>query len=263
VEKYKFDCGCEFTVESPTIKEIDGLPSLHIDFSSINHNCPKTWEVFHSGMTKGVFQLENKLGQDWSKKIKPSNLDELSAVISVIRPGTLKSKLDGTSLTQHFADRKNGSELTEFIHESLRPILASTYGILVYQEQAMRIAVDLAGFNLQEADTLRKCVTGDTTFISKQRGFISINELLETGYENDDFLIMDENGVQRWKKIEKIWSTGKHDVVEIETINGLSVKATKYHQFLTNNGWKARCRLDDNDYLVCPSVISYDGKDEN
>lgn len=262
MEKYKFDCGCEFTVESPTIKEIDGLPSLHIDFSSINHNCPKTWEVFHSGMTKGVFQLENKLGQDWSKKIKPSNLDELSAVISVIRPGTLKSKLDGTSLTQHFADRKNGSESTEFIHESLRPILASTYGILVYQEQAMRIAVDLAGFNLQEADTLRKCVTGDTTFISKQRGFISINELLETGYENDDFLIMDENGVQRWKKIEKIWSTGKHDVVEIETINGLSVKATKYHQFLTNNGWKARCRLDDNDYLVCPSVISYDGKDE-
>lgn len=158
MEKYKFDCGCEFAVESPTIKEIDGLPSLLIDFSSINHNCPKTWEIFHNGMTKGIFQLENKLGQDWSKKIKPSNLDELSAVISVIRPGTLKSKLNGTSLTQHFADRKNGSESTEYIHESLKPILASTYGILVYQEQAMRIAVDLAGFTLQEADSLRKAI---------------------------------------------------------------------------------------------------------
>jgi DNA polymerase-3 subunit alpha len=159
VEKYKFDCGCEFAIESPTIKEIDGLPSLLIDFSSINHNCPKTWEVFHSGMTKGIFQLENKLGQDWSKKIKPSNLDELSAVISVIRPGTLKSKLNGTSLTQHFADRKNGSESTEYIHESLKPILASTYGILVYQEQAMRIAVDLAGFDLKEADSLRRAIS--------------------------------------------------------------------------------------------------------
>lgn len=159
MEKYKFDCGCEFAIESPTIKEIDGLPSLLIDFSSINHNCPKTWEVFHSGMTKGIFQLENKLGQDWSKKIKPSNLDELSAVISVIRPGTLKSKLNGTSLTQHFADRKNGSESTEYIHESLKPILASTYGILVYQEQAMRIAVDLAGFDLKEADSLRRAIS--------------------------------------------------------------------------------------------------------
>jgi len=154
---YKFDCGCEIPIVDNNIKDIDGLPSILIDYDNLPH-CPIVWELFHGGKTKGIFQLENKLGQDWSKKIKPNDLDELSAVISVIRPGTLKSKLDGTSLTQHFADRKSGKEEVSYIHPLLEPILRKTQGILVYQEQAMRIATDLAGFNLQEADTLRKAI---------------------------------------------------------------------------------------------------------
>lgn len=154
---YKFDCGCEIPIVDNKVKDIDGLPSILIDYDNLP-DCPIVWELFHSGKTKGIFQLENKLGQDWSKKIKPNDLDELSAVISVIRPGTLKSKLDGTSLTQHFADRKSGKEEVSYIHPLLEPILRKTQGILVYQEQAMRIATDLAGFNLQEADTLRKAI---------------------------------------------------------------------------------------------------------
>lgn len=180
---YKFNCGCEIKIEDDKIKDIDGLPGLLIDYDNLP-DCPMTWELFHSGKTKGIFQLENKLGQDWSKKIKPNDLDELSAVISVIRPGTLKSKLDGTSLTQHFADRKSGKEGVSYIHPLLEPILKRTQGILVYQEQAMRIATDLAGFDLREADILRRAISKknaeimtqvESMFIEKSKEFDKID----------------------------------------------------------------------------------------
>lgn len=159
MKTYDFPCGCKFPILDENIKgNGDGLPSIGIDFNNIPHDCSLTWDLFSSGRTKGVFQLENKLGQDWSAKIQPHNIDELAAVISVIRPGCLKSYLGERNLTQHFADRKVKGEEVTYIHPSLEPILKSTYGILVYQEQAMKIAVDLAGFNLQEADTLRKAI---------------------------------------------------------------------------------------------------------
>ena len=118
----------------------------------------KTWELFEEGKTKGVFQLESNLGKAWSKKLAPNNIEELSALIAIIRPGCLKAYVDGKSMTQHFIDRKHGREEVTFLHESLEEILAPTYGVLVYQEQSMRIAQKIAGFNLEEADELRKAI---------------------------------------------------------------------------------------------------------
>jgi DNA polymerase III alpha subunit len=122
------------------------------------YDCPKTWELFHQGKTKGIFQLESNLGRSWSKKLKPSNVEELSALVALIRPGCLKAFSDGKSMTQRYVDRKRGIEETTYIHESLEEILQPTYGVLVYQEQSMRIAQKIAGFNLQEADILRKAI---------------------------------------------------------------------------------------------------------
>jgi hypothetical protein len=127
----------------------------------------------------------------------------------------------------------------------------------------MSIAQKVAGFNLQEADTLRKCVTGDTMFISKKRGWISIDDLLVEGYENDLFLVMDENGYQQWKVLEKIWCTGRKDVNKVETQSGFYVKASRYHQFATAKGWKARLRLQDDDRLVVCKEVTYDGQDNS
>lgn len=124
----------------------------------IDYNCDKTWDLFHEGKTKGVFQLESNLGKSWSKKLKPSNMEELSALIALIRPGCLKAISDGKSMTQRYIDRKHGLEDVEYLDESLEEILKPTYGVLVYQEQSMRIAQKLAGFNLQEADVLRKAI---------------------------------------------------------------------------------------------------------
>ena len=124
----------------------------------IDYNDEKTWDLFKEGRTKGVFQLESNLGRAWSKRLQPTNLEELGALIALIRPGSLKAITDGKSMTQHYVDRKSGLDVIKYLHESLTDVLQSTKGVLIYQEQSMRIAQELAGFNLQEADVLRKAI---------------------------------------------------------------------------------------------------------
>ena len=116
------------------------------------------WNLICEGRTKGVFQLESNLGRHWAKKVSPKNVNELAALISLIRPGCLKAYTDGKSMTQHYADRKANLDPVVYPHESVEPILKETYGVLVYQEQSMMIAQKLAGFDLKEADALRKAI---------------------------------------------------------------------------------------------------------
>ena len=127
--------------------------SIEVDYKD-----EKTWNLFKDGYTKGIFQLESQLGRSWSKRLEPTNIEELSALISIIRPGTLKAMSEGKSMTQHYVDRKHGKDEVSYIDDALESILGATHGVLVYQEQAMRIAQKLAGFNLQEADDLRKAI---------------------------------------------------------------------------------------------------------
>ena len=117
-----------------------------------------TWDLICSGRTKGVFQLESRLGQSWAKRVNPRNIEELADLISIIRPGTLEAMLEGKSMTKHYVDRKAQKDETVYLHESLEPILKPTYGIIVYQEQAMKIATSIAGFSPEEADSLRKAM---------------------------------------------------------------------------------------------------------
>ncbi len=219
-------------------------------------DCPATWRLISRGHTVGVFQLENKLGQDWSSKVKPENVNELSALTSLLRPGSLES-----GMSDDYVDIKFGKKKPIYLHDKLKEILEPTYGCMIYQEQAIRIAQEIAGFSLEESDNLRKCVTGDTLFLSKQRGWISINELLTTKYKKDVFLTMDFYGNKKWKKIKDIWSIGKKTVRHVESRSGFCVKATKHHQFLTNSGWIARRRLTQDDFLITAGSVDYDGKD--
>lgn len=117
-----------------------------------------TWDLISSGRTKGVFQLESRLGSSWAKRSKPRSIEELADLVSIIRPGTLEAVMDGKSMTKHYTDRKAKIDQTTYLHPALEPILNKTYGIIVYQEQAMRIATDIAGFSPEEADSLRKAM---------------------------------------------------------------------------------------------------------
>jgi len=115
-----------------------------------------TWDMISSGDVKGVFQIERQ-GR-WTKLLKPENIHHLAALVAIIRPGVVEAMLDGKSMTQHYIDRKNGIEPVEYFHPALEPILKDTYGIIIYQESAMLIASQLAGFTLDEADNLRKAI---------------------------------------------------------------------------------------------------------
>ena len=154
-KKYQYPCGCSFDLEQK-----DELSSLVFDPSieNINLDCSRTWDLISDGNTKGIFQLESRLGRMMAKKLKPENIDQLSDLISIIRPGALDAIRDGKSVTNHYVDKKNQVESLDYFHPSLEPILNSTLGEMIYQEQAMQIAKDVAGFDLKEADNLRKII---------------------------------------------------------------------------------------------------------
>jgi DNA polymerase-3 subunit alpha len=132
------------------------MASFMFDINDFND--PNAWDLICEGRTKGVFQLESQLGRSWAKRVKPRNIAELAALISLIRPGCLKAYSDGKSMTQHYVDRKAKKDPVTYPDDSLEEILSETYGVLVYQEQSMRIAQKLAGFDLKDADQLRKAI---------------------------------------------------------------------------------------------------------
>ena len=74
--------------------------------SNIDYKDEKTWGLFSEGKTKGIFQLESNLGRSWSKKLAPENIEELAALIAIIRPGCLKAVIDGKSMTQRFVKNR-------------------------------------------------------------------------------------------------------------------------------------------------------------
>lgn len=116
----------------------------------------ETWNVIGSGNTKGCFQIENHLGRDWSKEIAPRGIEELAAIISIIRPGTLCSRAeDGRSMTKVYADRKNGVEV---LADTITNKIIDTYGVLIYQETLLVIAKKIAGFNSADSIKLMKSV---------------------------------------------------------------------------------------------------------
>tara|TARA_R100000278_G_scaffold30063_1_gene27799 strand:- start:6322 stop:7923 length:1602 start_codon:yes stop_codon:yes gene_type:complete len=149
--EYK-NCGCKFALDENENIIFD--PQI----SSINLDCSATWDLISSGNTKGCFQLESRLGRSMAKKLKPDSIEQLSALISIMRPGCLEAVRDGKTVSNHYIDKKNGLESIDYFHPALEPILKNTFGEMVYQEQAMQIAKELAGFDLQEADMLRKAI---------------------------------------------------------------------------------------------------------
>ena len=154
-KKYQYPCGCGFEID-----QNNGIAKIAFDpkIEQINLECSRTWELISDGNTKGCFQLESRLGRSMAKKLKPENIEQLSALISIMRPGCLEAVRDGKTVSNHYIDKKNGSESVDYFHEALEPVLKNTYGEMVYQEQAMEITKAIAGFNLQEADMLRKAI---------------------------------------------------------------------------------------------------------
>jgi len=114
---------------------------------------PVVYKMMARGGTSGIFQFESSLANDKLRAMRCDRFEDLVATNALIRPGPLDS-----GMTDVFIDRKLGRGAVTYPHPSLEKILESTYGVIVYQEQVMRIASELAGFTLGEADVLRKAV---------------------------------------------------------------------------------------------------------
>lgn len=124
-----------------------------IELSKISLNDRKTFELLSEARTAGIFQLESAGMRDLLRKLKPTVLDDIIALISLYRPGPM-----GSGMLDDFVARKHKKTKVNFEHPLLEPILAETYGVIVYQEQVMKIAQLLAGFTPGQADTLRKAM---------------------------------------------------------------------------------------------------------
>jgi len=139
------------TLIEETLKKVYAIHQKKISLEDINFDDSKTYKLFQKGETVGVFQFESEGMRKWLKKLKPSNFEDLVAMIALYRPGPMQ-------FLQDYIDGKHKKKKIEYLHPKLEPILKHTFGVLIYQEQVMQIARDLAGFSMAEADVLRKAI---------------------------------------------------------------------------------------------------------
>ena len=132
------------------IKEHEGI---EIDVDNIPIDDPETFELLSKGRTVALFQLESSGMRDLLRRIEPTVFGDIIAINALYRPGPL-----GSGMVTDFVERKHGRKKIKYDHELLEPILKETYGVILYQEQVMRIASDMAGFTLGQADILRRAM---------------------------------------------------------------------------------------------------------
>lgn len=141
------------TVLDETVKLLERTRGIKIDMNDIPLDDREVYELFARGETVSIFQFESRGMRDYLQKLKPENLEDLTAMNALYRPGPLDA-----GMVSEYIDRKQGRKKIKYEHPLLEPILKDTYGVIVYQEQVLQIAHQLAGYTLAEGDLLRKAM---------------------------------------------------------------------------------------------------------
>ncbi len=140
------------TILELTLKYVKRLdPSFDLTLDTLPLDDPKTYDIFKQAATTAIFQFESRGMRELLKRAKPDRLEDLIALNALYRPGPM-------DLIPEFIERKQGRSRVEYLHPSIEPILAETYGVMVYQEQVMRIAQVVGGYSLGAADLLRRAM---------------------------------------------------------------------------------------------------------
>ena len=139
------------TIIKNALRIVRKVEGKDIDIANIPLDDKKTYDLFQRGDTTGVFQLESSGMKRYLKELQPTKFEDIIAMVALYRPGPMQ-------FIDDFISRKHGRKQIKYLHPKMENALASTYGILLYQEQFMQIAKDLAGFSGGQADTLRKAV---------------------------------------------------------------------------------------------------------
>lgn len=135
------------------IKLIKKRYDKDILWHTIDENDAEVYKVIQTGNTSGMFQIESSGMQDLNKRLKPSNFEDLIAVLALYRPGPMES-----GMLDDFIERKHGRQAITYVFPALEEILKPTYGVIVYQEQVMQIVQTIGGFSLGGADIVRRAM---------------------------------------------------------------------------------------------------------
>lgn len=166
------------TMIAELIDRIRTNEKINITFANIPVDDKKTMDIFRDVDTDGIFQFESDGMKKFLGKLKPNNLEDLIAAIALFRPGPM----DNIDL---YIRRKEGKEKVVYLHDDLKPILDSTYGIIIYQEQIMEISRVMAGYSYADADLLRRAMSkkNEEVILKERPRFIS--QSISRGYSEE------------------------------------------------------------------------------
>ena len=258
-------------------KFIQQTRGIDIDLDRLPTDDAKTYELLAQGETTGVFQLESGAMRTYIKELKPTCIEDVTAMVALYRPGPMDS-------IPQFIKAKHGEIQIKYLHPMLEPLLRDSYGVIVYQDQVLLIAVQLAGFSWGEVDKFRKAMSKKireelaqvsrasssraaprTAFQrrSPRRSSPSSNPSLATdltsaptarrrsnspmaarmalsaAYRNPpaEIMAMWPDGQIRPHKVARIVRSGRKALLQIRTASGKSIKVTPEHRLLTTEGY--------------------------
>ncbi len=134
-----------------TLEHIRRRHGVEVDIDNVALDDPKVYDMLRLGNSIGIFQLEGDKMRQLMRRLAPTSFDDIAALVALYRPGPLSENVHND-----YADRKNARQSVSYDHPDLEEILSETYGLMIYQEDIMRVATTVAGFSMSEADDLRK-----------------------------------------------------------------------------------------------------------
>jgi DNA polymerase III subunit alpha len=152
--------------------------ALELDITKLPLDDPKTFALVSKGDTSGVFQLESDGLKDVLRRLQPATFEDIIAVNALYRPGPL-----GSGMVDDFIERKHGRQKISYVFQELEPILQETYGVIVYQEQVIKIASTIAGYTLGEADILRRAMGKKKAEVMAEQKAIFVERSIKRNFD--------------------------------------------------------------------------------
>lgn len=166
------------TIIHQIIDEVNKVYNIDLTFDNIPFNDEKALNIFETSNTLGIFQFESDGMINFLNQLKANSFDDVCAAIALFRPGPMQN-------IPAYINRKNGKEKIDYLHGDLEPILNSTYGIMIYQEQIMQIAATMSDYTLGEADILRKAMSKKQKHLLLKEEDKFTSRAVKKGYDKD------------------------------------------------------------------------------